>query len=103
LFRRNADQVPGFASPDIHSSIKVSDLCPKGGHHERLGNDLHARVEVAVADDRILGIAGNEEDLQIRSWLSRGIGPTSVTSKSILASPCRIFKAPGPSAASTAA
>src|ERR1700760_1015188 len=43
-------------------------------HFERLRDHLHALVEAAISDDGIFCIAGDEQYLQLRSKLARGVG-----------------------------
>jgi len=68
---------------------------------ERLGDHFHARLQEAVRYRHALGIAGDEEDLQIGPSLAGLVGYLAVTKRSIRALERRIFSPEGPSTASS--
>ena len=50
-----------------------SYACGEHVHGKRFCEHVHARFQMAVADGGILGIAGDEQDLQIGTVCPRGI------------------------------
>jgi hypothetical protein len=83
------------------SADQVPDAGGEPVHGERLGQQMHTRIKMPVADDSVLGIAGDEQHLQLRPFMPPG-RPTSVTSRSIRTSDCMIRRPAAPSVASIA-
>lgn len=55
----------------------LADSVAEVSEDKRLGQDFHAGIQMAVPDEGVFGVAGDEQHFQVGSRLSRGVGDLS--------------------------